>query len=113
MGIPIGKKPANGEIYVTSFQMFNASNFGDYFNGLAPNKLSREDFLKDFGDPSEGFIAEALYHIKNGSYSSGTRSTIASKDISRVNSTHKVKTVNTRISDMGMFKFGNESIKLK
>lgn len=112
-GIPIGKKPAKGEIYVTSFQMFNASNFGDYFNGLTPNKLSREDFLKDFGDPSEGFIAEALYHIKNGSYSSGTRSAIAAKDISRVNSTHKVKTVNTRISDMGMFKFGNESIKLK
>ncbi|TCV19021.1 C-terminal processing protease CtpA/Prc [Sphingobacterium alimentarium] len=112
-GIPIGKKPAKADIYVTSFQMFNSANFGDYFNGLTPNKLTREDFLRDFGDPQEGFIAEALYHIKNGAYSSGTRSAIASKDLQRVNSTHQVKAINTRISDMGMFKFGTENIKLK
>lgn len=112
-GIPIGKKPAKADIYVTSFQMFNASNFGDYFNGLTPNKLTREDFLKDFGDPEEGFIAEALYHIKNGSYSSGARSAIAAKDQARVNNTHPIKTVNSRISDMGMFKFDKENIKLK
>lgn len=112
-GIPIGKKPAKADIYVTSFQMFNSANFGDYFNGLTPNKLTREDFLRDFGDPQEGFIAEALYHIKNGGYSSGTRSAIAAKDLQRVNSTHQVKAINTRISDMGMFKFGKENIKLK
>lgn len=113
-GIPIGKKGNQADIYVTSFQMFNASNFGDYFNGLTPNKLTREDFLKDFGDVEEGFIAEAIYHIKNGSYSSGTRSAIAAKDQQRVNNTYLIKSIKSdKASDMGMFKFGNESIKLK
>ena len=112
-GIPIGKKAASADIYVTSFQMFNSEDFGDYFAGLAPNKIAREDFLKDFGDEQEGFIAEALYHIKNGSYSSGSRSAIAPSNLQRVNSTYPIKSINTRASDLGMFKFGNESIKLK
>ena len=112
-GIPIGKKGNRADIYVTSFQMFNANNFGDYFNGLVPNKLAYEDFLKDFGDVNEGFIAEALYHIKNGSYTPSNRSAIASKDAMHVRSTKNVKTINTRLSDLGMFKFEGEKLFLK
>jgi carboxyl-terminal processing protease len=113
-GYPIGKKEAAADLYATSFQMYNADNFGDYFSGLAPNKLTREDFLKDFGDIEEGFIAEAIYHIKNGSYSAGTRSAIAPSDLQRVNNTHLLKSINSnRASDLGMFKFKSETLKLK
>jgi carboxyl-terminal processing protease len=113
-GIPIGKKGAQADIYVTSFQMFNADNYGNYFEGLVPNKLTREDFLKDFGDVEEGFIAEAIYHIKNGSYSTATRSAVSAKDAQRINNTHLLKSIqSTRAADVGMFKFGKEKIKLK
>ncbi|MCA5004307.1 S41 family peptidase [Sphingobacterium bovistauri] len=112
-GIPIGKKPSTADIFVTSFQTFNANNFGDYFNGLTPNKLTKEDFFKEFGDVNEGFIAEAIFHIKNGSYSTATRSAIAAKDLRRVNNTYNIKSVNSRASDIGMFKFSDNVIKLK
>ena len=112
-GIPIGQKSNKADIYVTSFQMFNAANFGDYFGGLAPNKITREDFLKDFGDVEEGFIAEALYNIQNGSYTSATQSALSPSNSQRVNNTYNIKTINTRASDIGMFKFRNKSLNWK
>ncbi|WP_159633218.1 S41 family peptidase [Sphingobacterium composti Ten et al. 2007 non Yoo et al. 2007] len=112
-GIPIGKKGNRADLFVTSFQMFNSANFGDYFNGLAPNKLTKEDYFKDFGDEEEGFIAEAIYHIKNGSYSSAGRSALAAKDLHRINNTHLLKFINSnRVSDLGMFKFSTQKLKL-
>lgn len=112
-GIPIGKEKAKADIYVTSFQMFNANNYGDYFNGLAPNKLVNEDYFKDFGDMNEGFIAEALYHIKNGSYSTSTKSALSLKDYNRVTQSINLKNINYRASDIGMFKFSNQKVKFK
>lgn len=113
-GIPIGKKGNSADIFVTSFQMFNADNFGDYFNGLTPNKLAKEDYFKEFGDEEEGFIAEAIHHIKNGSYSPANRSAITNKNLERVNNTYLLKSINSnRASDLGMFKFSKENIRLK
>lgn len=112
-GIPIERGKSKLEIYVTSFQMFNASGFGDYFGGLDLNKTTREDFLKDFGDPLEGFIAEALYHAKNGSYSIATKSAIASKDRIRNENSRNIMNVNTKASDLGMFKFKDELRRLR
>lgn len=107
-GIPIERGKTKVEIYVTSFQMFNSSGYGDYFGGLALDKTTREDYLKDFGDPLEGFIAEALYHVKNGAYSIATRSAIASKDRIRNDNSRNIMNVNQRASDLGMFKFKDE-----
>ena len=112
-GIPMGRGNATAEIYVTSFQMFNANNYGDYFGGLTPNKIAREDFLKDFGDPEEGLIAEALFHIKHGSYSTAQNRAIASKDRLRIDNSRNIKNMTTRASDLGMFKFKGEKLRLK
>lgn len=112
-GIDMGRGRATAEIYVTSFQMYNANGFGDYFSGLAPNKIAREDYLKDFGNPEEGLIAEALYHAVNGTYPTANSRTLASKDRNRINNTKALKTVTTRVSDLGMFKFKGEKLNLK
>lgn len=112
-GLDMGRGRATGEIYVTSFQMFNANNFGDYFAGLAPNKIAREDYLKDFGDPEEGLIAEALYHVQHGAYSTPQNRAIASKDRLRIDNTKSIKNVSKRVSDLGMFKFKGENLRLK
>jgi len=113
-GYPIGKKAAAAELYATSFQMFNAADFGDYYDGLAPNKITKENYFKDFGDVEEGFIAEAISHIKTGTYSTGTRSAMNAKDLQRVNNTYLIKSINSnRASDLGMFKFNTENIRVK
>ena len=113
-GLPMGKK-SEVEIYVTSFQMFNANDFGDYFGGLALDKVAYEDYLKDFGDPEEGLIAEALYHAKNGSFSTGigTKQAISSKDLLRNKRSVNIKNINLKASDLGMFKFKSDGIRLK
>ena len=112
-GLDMGRGRATGEIYVTSFQMFNADNYGDYFAGLSPQKVAREDFLKDFGDVEEGLIAEALYHTKYGNYSTAQNRAVAAKDRLRIDNTKNIKNVSKRVSDLGMFKFKGEKPRLK
>lgn len=112
-GIPIERGKEKVEIYAISFQMFNADAFGDYFGGLALNKTTREDFLKDFGDPQEGFIAEAILHITKGYYSTATKSAIATADRIRNENSRNIMNVNKRVSDLGMFKFNEETLRLK
>lgn len=52
------------ELYVTSFQMFNSQNQGNYFEGLTPNlHVSEYSSFYDFGDPREAMLATALNHI--------------------------------------------------
>jgi carboxyl-terminal processing protease len=102
-------------LYATSFQMFNSNDFGDYFGGLTPNKITYEDYFKDFGDPEEGLISEALYHIKNNKYYTGTSgsSAIASKERLLKDKKVNIKNVGERASDYGMFKFRNKDLKIK
>lgn len=113
-GLPMGKK-SEVEIYVTSFQMFNANEFGDYFGGLALDKTASEDYLKDFGDAEEGLIAEALFHAKNGSFSVGIggKQAISSKDLLRNKKSINIKNINSKASDLGMFKFKSDRLRLK
>lgn len=71
------------EIFVTSFQLTNSQGNSDYFNGLVANKTNaREDFFKDFGDPEEGMIKQALSHIQTGSYYSASSANAASRGAS-------------------------------
>lgn len=75
-GKPVGFFPveivsSSNELYVTSFQMFNKSGFGNYFNGLKPNTHVWEfDSFQDFGHRDESMLATALAHIKTGVFKS-------------------------------------------
>lgn len=57
------------DLYAVSFQTFNSAGYGDYFSGLPVDKVVVDDLTRDFGDPQEDMIAEALYYAKNGSFS--------------------------------------------
>ena len=109
-GILIGKPEAAADIYVTSFQLFNANNNGDYFSGFTPNKIANEGYLNDFGDPNEGLLRTAVYHIANGSYPTLTRSMQGSmlRALPQNKQNFEFK---SRASDLGMFKFGNKKLK--
>jgi C-terminal processing protease CtpA/Prc len=69
-GIDINKY----QLYMPMFSTKNASGNGDYYDGMLPGsgvykgKLADDDLSKDFGDPTENLVSQALYYIANGKY---------------------------------------------
>ncbi|SFC20376.1 Peptidase family S41 [Parapedobacter composti] len=71
-GKPVGYFPwdiRGVDLYAVSFQMFNAKGYGDYFSGMGVDKEVYDDLTRDFGDPAESMIAEALYYAAHGRFS--------------------------------------------
>lgn len=56
------------DLYAVSFQTFNSVGYGDYFDGIPVNKVAFEDLTRDFGDPEESLIAEALHYARQGTF---------------------------------------------
>ncbi|WP_262246140.1 S41 family peptidase [Parapedobacter soli] len=89
------------DLYAVSFQTFNSIGYGDYFSGLHVDKLVFDDLTRDFGDPREDMVAEALYYAENGRFSSNTQSqqlnglarygTMRAREINRTLDRHGVK----------------------
>lgn len=69
-GIDINKY----QLYMPMFSTKNAGGNGDYYDGMLPGsgvykgKLADDDLTKDFGDPTEGLVSQALYYVANGKY---------------------------------------------
>lgn len=121
-GKPVGSFPvaigANEEadLYVISFQMFNSQGYGDYFGGLTLDKKAYEDYFKDFGDPEEGLIANALYHFGNGRYSTSVLHKRASINgvVQEVKPLGKTEIIGPkRGADFGMFTFPKKDLRIK
>jgi len=58
------------DLYAVSFQTFNSAGYGDYFSGLPVDKVVYDDLTRDFADPQEAMIAEALHYAEMGNFSS-------------------------------------------
>ena len=65
-GWDVGKKYW---FWPVTFKMINALGQGDYFEGIAPEKLVSDDITHDFGDRKEFCLKEAIYYLENGSVS--------------------------------------------
>lgn len=58
------------DLYIPQFETKNQLNQGGYFDGMAVDKDIFDDVTKDFGDPTEKLLAQALYYSANGGFSS-------------------------------------------
>ncbi|MEP6948939.1 MAG: S41 family peptidase [Ginsengibacter sp.] len=70
-GKPVGFFPiSTGDWYVfpISFRSTNSANYGGYFNGFAPDALVADGLDKNWGDPTEASLAEAMKYITTGSF---------------------------------------------
>ena len=70
-GKPVGSISAryvDSTLIPITFRYMNRKNEGDFFDGLPANSYIGEDITKDFGDPEETLLQEALYFIENGSF---------------------------------------------
>ena len=56
------------DLYIPQFQTKNSLNFGDYFDGMPVNREDYDDLGKDFGDPTERLLANALSHSQTGNF---------------------------------------------
>jgi C-terminal processing protease CtpA/Prc len=74
VGKPIGMNVFDvGKKYVfvpITFKMVNSADQGDYFEGLAPNKLAPDDITHDFNDRKELSLKEAISYLENGTFTS-------------------------------------------
>jgi carboxyl-terminal processing protease len=69
-GIPIG----DYDLYITQFETRNSAGTANYYQGMVPGvnfpgKDRGDDITKDFGDPTEGLLAQALKYINDNAYS--------------------------------------------
>jgi C-terminal processing protease CtpA/Prc len=62
-----------------AFKNVNARNEGDYFDGLPVDKIVEDDLTRDFGDPQEACLRQALSYFETGNlrigYESGRMAT--------------------------------------
>ncbi|WP_316827746.1 S41 family peptidase [Pedobacter miscanthi] len=58
------------DLYIPQFETRNQLNQGGYFDGMTVDKDVADDVTRDFGDPAEKMLAEALYYTANGNFTS-------------------------------------------
>jgi C-terminal processing protease CtpA/Prc len=54
-----------------TFKLVNSANQGEYFDGIAPDKIATDDITRDFSDKNEKCLKEAILYLETGSFSSG------------------------------------------
>jgi carboxyl-terminal processing protease len=70
-GKPVGFFPipvGDWYIFPVSFRTTNASNEGNYFNGIAVNQQVADGLDKDWGDVSESALASILRYVSTGAF---------------------------------------------
>jgi C-terminal processing protease CtpA/Prc len=71
-GKPVGSRPFRFGGYAISpisFKILNDNDEGEYFGGLQADAYVVDDLSRKLGDPEEARLQEALYFIRNGSFS--------------------------------------------
>ncbi len=72
-GKPAGMVPIDFfdmTLYAINFKIVNANDYGDYFDGIAPDATSDDGTEYSWGDINENCLAEALFYIEHGYFSS-------------------------------------------
>lgn len=58
------------DLYIPQFETKNQLNAGGYFDGMTVDKDVADDVTKEFGDPSEKLLAQALNYSATGAFTS-------------------------------------------
>lgn len=58
-------------VYLSQFRILNASGEDDYYAGLNPDFPATDDVTRDFGDPEEACLQQALTYISKSPFRTG------------------------------------------
>ncbi|MGB3779161.1 MAG: S41 family peptidase [Tunicatimonas sp.] len=70
-GKPVGSRPFRYGGYAISpiiLKIVNDNGEGEYYEGFAPDVLVADDLSRNFGDPEEARLREALHFIQTGAF---------------------------------------------
>jgi len=72
-GKPVGMdtqldKATGMYLFAITFKDVNALGAGDFYSGITPDSYCYDGLNKDFGDPEENCLKQALYYLKNGMF---------------------------------------------
>ena len=90
-GKPVGYFPQDimgkADLWVASFKAYHPDGYSEYWDGIPATKTDvLDNILRDYGDPEESMIAEALSHVTTGAYrTSDQQARIARSSQSRSN----------------------------
>jgi hypothetical protein len=59
---------SNQTLVPITFKTVNANGVGDYYEGMEVSQLAPDGLDKDWGDPEEARLNEALYYLETGSF---------------------------------------------
>lgn len=67
-------------LYLSNFEVRNASGEGGYFDGMVPDQVIADDVSHDFGDPAEQCLATVLAMIKPGNQQFSNQKAMSKRD---------------------------------
>ena len=78
---------ANYYVFPVEFQSINASDFGDFFDGIPVDATAPDDVTRDFGNPDETSLRVALTYLRTGTLQSARTSAegVANAEVDRAN----------------------------
>ncbi|WP_257658933.1 S41 family peptidase [Parapedobacter lycopersici] len=105
----------NVDLYAVSFQTFNSEGYGDYFSGFPVDRVAYDDLTRDFGDPKEAMIAEALHYAETGNFTATARNLqLNNRQIGGgMASRSNLNQVLDRHGNKGMYRFDRKAIQHK
>ena len=72
LGKPMGMNgwPCAGTYFFwpVTFKLVNSADEGEYYDGIAPEKISSDDITRDFDNRDEECLKEAIYWLETGSF---------------------------------------------
>ncbi len=74
---PVGKKYVMAPV---TFKTVNSQDQGEFFGGIAPNRLSSDDITHDFADRREACLKEAIQYLENGGFTTTKSATVFKED---------------------------------
>jgi C-terminal processing protease CtpA/Prc len=93
-GKPVGFFPweiLKVDLYAVSFKTTNNIGYGEYFNGMPVDVNVGDDVSKNWGNPEEGMLKQALYYAQNGTFlqtralQAGRESVVSVDDMRKLN----------------------------
>lgn len=69
---------SNQTLVPITFKTVNANGVGDYYEGMEVNKIAPDGLDKDWGDPEEARLKEALHYLEEGAFVSGSNVRLSS-----------------------------------
>lgn len=98
----------NVDLYAVSFETKNNKGEGGYYDGMEVNVDAYDDVSKNWGDPQENLIKQAIHHIETGSYLPNISLLAGMKPLKMMGTKNNINAQLNKRGNSDMYIFGKE-----